>query len=206
MIEWWYGKDGRQFGPFTKEALLDLHQKGTLSQSDLVWSKGMADWQPFGTVFGPELAAVPPSLSSGSPLVSSPSLGGAGKSMDYGDLLCWGIAGILIPCLGLAVGIGLIVLMTMEVIDARARVLKAELKATDYSNLHPVLLVLGLVCCAIVFYPIFMHLRNKSGYYKPQPHAVWFAIAIMVVNLGVAVIFGVLNSVATMLSQGGYGS
>jgi GYF domain 2 len=106
---------------------------------------------------------------------------------DYGDLLCWGIIGILLPCAGLAVYIALIVLHVLEFSAVRKAIVERRLQETDYSKIHPALFILGLVCCGAICYPLFMHLRNRTGYFKPQPSAVWVAIVAIVLSIGINV-------------------
>jgi len=47
-----------------------------------------------------------------------------------------------------------------------------------------------------------MHWRNESGLFKPQPHAVWFSIVIMVVNLCISIGFQVLQILPNIMSNG----
>ncbi len=135
----------------------------------------------------------PAQAQSSSPLSSSPlssASGGESKALalglkDYGDILCWGIAIIIIPCLGFFGYIALMVLFILEFIEVKKAVEEGKLAESQYSRVHPALLGLGLFCCSIIFYPLFMHWRNESGYFKPQPNAVWFAIVIIVVSIGI---------------------
>jgi hypothetical protein len=50
--EWFYHKDGQQFGPFTAVELRALASNGTLGPDDLVWKAGMTEWLPAGKVKG----------------------------------------------------------------------------------------------------------------------------------------------------------
>lgn len=43
-------KDGQQCGPFTTEELEGQVAAGAFSPEDLVWTEGMAEWQPLGTI------------------------------------------------------------------------------------------------------------------------------------------------------------
>ena len=99
--------------------------------------------------------------------------------------MCWGILGILIPCAGLAVYIALIVLHFLEFSAARKAVAEGRLTTSDYTKLHPALFLLGLICCGAICYPLFMHFRNRAGYFKPQPRAVWIAIVAVLLSVGI---------------------
>lgn len=61
MSAWYYAQNGQQHGPVTEEALKMLIARQQLSPDDLVWSEGMADWQPASTVGG---MMCPPELPS----------------------------------------------------------------------------------------------------------------------------------------------
>lgn len=43
---WYYGQNGDQFGPFTREKLQELAAAGILRSYDLVWCEGMTEWEP----------------------------------------------------------------------------------------------------------------------------------------------------------------
>ena len=47
---WWYTRDGRREGPVPRERLVDLVRAGWLGPTDMVWSEGMADWIPAGSL------------------------------------------------------------------------------------------------------------------------------------------------------------
>lgn len=46
MSEWFYGKEGQQFGPVDETTLRARMVTGEVGPSDLVWTEGMAAWQP----------------------------------------------------------------------------------------------------------------------------------------------------------------
>lgn len=63
---WYHGVGGTQNGPITWEELVALTRGGRLRGSDLVWTEGMADWQPAGSIpglFGPP-ASPPPAVQA----------------------------------------------------------------------------------------------------------------------------------------------
>ena len=83
--------------------------------------------------------------------------------------------------------IALIVFHVIEFSAVRKAVAAKQLAETDYSKIHPALFILGLVCCGGICYPLFMHLRNRTGYFKLQPYAVWVAIIAVVLTIGINV-------------------
>lgn len=47
---WWYTRGGEREGPVPRERLVDLVRAGWLGPRDLVWSEGMPDWVPAGSL------------------------------------------------------------------------------------------------------------------------------------------------------------
>lgn len=64
MSDWYYTQGGQQKGPVTREAIGQLAATGQLRPEDLVWTQGMAAWQPAGQIAGlfPGIAAIPPPI------------------------------------------------------------------------------------------------------------------------------------------------
>jgi hypothetical protein len=64
MSDWYYTHGGQQKGPATREAIGQLAATGELRPDALVWTQGMATWQPAGQVDGlfPGMAAFPPPI------------------------------------------------------------------------------------------------------------------------------------------------
>src|SRR5436309_2493776 len=60
-MEWFYAENGQQHGPVSEPQLEEMVRSGKLSPSNLVWSQGMPQWQPYATVH----ANVPPDLAGG---------------------------------------------------------------------------------------------------------------------------------------------
>lgn len=53
MSEWYYARDGQQFGPVTFEKLIEITRSGGLDPiKGLVWTSSMKDWTPAGQVPG----------------------------------------------------------------------------------------------------------------------------------------------------------
>ena len=46
MIEWFYGKEGQQFGPIDEVTLSARIATGEIGPQDLVWKEGMDSWKP----------------------------------------------------------------------------------------------------------------------------------------------------------------
>jgi hypothetical protein len=63
MADWFYVRDGQQLGPVPLESLQQLAASGQLKPGDLVWTQGMAAWQPASQVAGVFAAgSAPPQL------------------------------------------------------------------------------------------------------------------------------------------------
>ncbi len=62
MERWYFSCDGETFGPVTLAELQQLADEGTLEPGDLVWSAGMADWQPAFRVPAVRFPEMPPPL------------------------------------------------------------------------------------------------------------------------------------------------
>jgi hypothetical protein len=203
-MNWFYAKDGQQIGPVEFSEIERLHSEGQLTDDTLVWQQGMANWVKFSSLpktsreapEGSTLTPVPPQPVSET---ARPVQAGTTALPDYGDILCWGILGILLPCAGLAVYIALIVLHVLEFTAVRKAIAEGRLQDSDYSKIHPVLFILGLVCCGGICYPLFMYFRNRTRYFKLQPYAVWVAIIAVVLSIGINV---ALNLGTTAVQQG----
>jgi len=202
MSQWYYAVQGQQQGPIDEAELRQLAQTGKIGEQDLVWKEGMEDWQTFGQVFlssgsapdpqssgDPAASVAPTAVSTGSFGAPAPGTLAAdvGMKYDFGDFLCWGIAIMLVPCVSLFGYIALLVMFVLEFIELRKAVEAGKIEESQYSKVSPLLLVLGLFCCSIIFYPLFMHWRNQTGVFKPQPHAVWFSILILVISIVISI-------------------
>lgn len=49
-MQWYYSKNGSQLGPVDQGELLAKISSGDISQTDMCWREGMADWQPVSKV------------------------------------------------------------------------------------------------------------------------------------------------------------
>jgi len=59
-MEWYYAEAGQRVGPVPEAEFRALCARGKVGAEDLVWTAGMAGWQPLGTVQGPSLATPVP--------------------------------------------------------------------------------------------------------------------------------------------------
>jgi hypothetical protein len=62
MADWFYSQNGQQQGPVSLESLRQMAAAGQVRPTDMVWSAGMAAWQPAGQTAGllPAGATPPP--------------------------------------------------------------------------------------------------------------------------------------------------
>ncbi|MDF9834010.1 hypothetical protein M2103_002245 [Ereboglobus sp. PH5-5] len=81
-------RNNQQLGTFLKDEVIARYNAGAILPTDLVWTDGMATWEPASKVFGapaaPVPAAPPPVTGVAEPMTTmpSPGLGAAGPSMD----------------------------------------------------------------------------------------------------------------------------
>ncbi len=55
--EWFYRRDGQQFGPISSRKLYRLVRRGEIGAGDMLWREGLPGWRPAGeskTLFGSE--------------------------------------------------------------------------------------------------------------------------------------------------------
>ena len=81
MVEWFYGKEGQQYGPIDEATLRARITTGEVGPHDLIWSEGMAAWTPLSQLpqFG-STGGVPPQISGA---VADPPLEGVGSTSPY---------------------------------------------------------------------------------------------------------------------------
>jgi len=193
-MKWFYAKDGQQTGPVEFSEIKRLHSEGQLTDETMVWEQGSPNWVKLSSV--PGGVAVPPPVLSGTEGAVVPVIPSGKLKSDYGNFLCWGFIAILVPCAGLLVYISLVVLHCLEFFEVRKAVAEGALPESDYSKMHPALFILGFICCGGLLYPLFMHYRNKSGYFKPQPRAVLVSIIVIVISISFAIVSAVMQMAA----------
>jgi TM2 domain-containing membrane protein YozV len=120
--EWYYSRSGVQYGPVPRAELERLGQSRQLYSSDYVWTEGMTDWAPAGSV--PGLFQGPPPLAprydsskrlaAGIIAILVGYLGihkfalgytGAGLTMLLVSVCTCGILGVVMWAIGIAEGI-----------------------------------------------------------------------------------------------------
>ena len=57
MAQWYCNIQGQQYGPAELTTLQQWARDGRLTAADLVWTDGMPDWQPAGSV--PQITGAP---------------------------------------------------------------------------------------------------------------------------------------------------
>jgi uncharacterized RDD family membrane protein YckC len=72
-MEWFYARNGQQFGPVNFETLLALLQQAQLQPTDLVWREGMPQWLPASSVpeLAPHIPTTPPSIGYFNPVAEA---------------------------------------------------------------------------------------------------------------------------------------
>lgn len=67
MVEWFYGKEGQQYGPIDEATLRARISTAEVGPRDLIWTEGMAAWTPLSQLpqFGAGAAVPPPTLLEG---------------------------------------------------------------------------------------------------------------------------------------------
>lgn len=73
-MNWYYVEAGRQAGPVTEAEFSNLVSIGRIQPQTLVWSEGMANWQPYGV------------MKSGTAAATNDPLPGAGPSLAGGGV------------------------------------------------------------------------------------------------------------------------
>ncbi|MFY9825171.1 MAG: GYF domain-containing protein [Thermoanaerobaculia bacterium] len=115
---WYYRRGEAQLGPVSWEDLVNAARTGGLGSGDLVWTDGMAQWQPAATIPGllpqtpvampparPAYAAPPPRPAGDDPMMRMLlPVGRSGWAIAAGYLGLFSLLGIFAP-IALIVGI-----------------------------------------------------------------------------------------------------
>ena len=148
---WFYTKSGtnEKQGPMAESELRELISRGEVTSGDLVWTDGMSEWQPLGTVA--ELKSGMPALPTVSAALPDGLLGWLGfvaiMNIIYGVFMaisCFGIIhGILTIIAGTALLAGKNALEGVQTVDATLVPFFDKLKT--FVQMTGILIILGLV-------------------------------------------------------------
>src|SRR5690349_1421160 len=94
-MKWYYADAGKQVGPVEDAALNDLVTAGVVRDDTLVWSEGMANWQPHAAVRGPKPAAAPPVAPAAADMRYC---GECGRPFPAQDLVAIGAVSVCANC------------------------------------------------------------------------------------------------------------
>ena len=99
MSTWFYADNAQQRrGPVTEEQLRTAYQQQQIAGSNLVWTEGMAGWQPLASVAGQlgiSIAAGPPPMPFGATLPVYANANGVVLVKSSGGTSGWVIAAII---------------------------------------------------------------------------------------------------------------
>lgn len=76
-MNWYYALNGQQQGPVPESEIASLAAAGTLKPDTLIWSEGLADWQPLSQALPAALSSTP---------INAPQLGGVAVPEARKDL------------------------------------------------------------------------------------------------------------------------
>lgn len=108
MSQWYCTVSGTKYGPMELEVLRQWMGEARLQPSDMVWTEGMANWQPATSVPDLQGAAPAAGIAPAMPARATPQayypavLPNAPGAVT--SLVC-GIVGVALPCVGLILGI-----------------------------------------------------------------------------------------------------
>ena len=68
MAEWYYGKEGQQFGPVDEATLRARVTTSEIRPDDLIWTEGMSEWTPLKRVAQFNTQQVPSALQTAVPV------------------------------------------------------------------------------------------------------------------------------------------
>jgi len=86
MREWHCHVGGQQYGPVSDDVLRDWIRQGRVTPADLIWSAGMTEWEPAGSVPGFFVDGQVPPPPDPNSLVPMPASGGTGGQALTGEI------------------------------------------------------------------------------------------------------------------------
>jgi hypothetical protein len=106
-------RNNQQLGTFSKEDVAARYASGEILPADLVWTEGMANWQPASQVFGapavpppllaPAAGSVPPVVPTHTPAPLTPAYDPTPLPPKPDSYLVWAILSTLFCCLPLGI-------------------------------------------------------------------------------------------------------
>jgi hypothetical protein len=85
QLQWHLSRDGKQFGPFSRDQLLQMAEHGKLQAQDLLWTPGYDNWRPATDIPGVLKPPPPPTT----PLNNTPSNQTSVSSLKRGTIPNW---------------------------------------------------------------------------------------------------------------------
>ncbi|GIW92748.1 MAG: RDD family protein [Pirellulaceae bacterium] len=148
--EWYYASGGRQMGPVSLAELQALAQAGRLHPTDLVWTQGMTDWAPAGSVMQIFSGAVNPYQAPTAPVA------GVVDHVRYAGFWLRFVAAILDGLILYAASLPLIML--------RWLVIGEDGEADLYVDPSKAWIDLSFNCVSIVIYWLYFALLESSAW------------------------------------------
>ena len=168
---WHYVKNGTEkLGPVPESELKSLVDSGRINPTDLVWSEGMTDWQPYNTLpaLGGEMEALLAAPVAAGKYEVPPGLGGWLQFVGvihiiYGALTCLGgllmVLTVVAPLLYIPMGVLFILIGTacfgaksalVGIVQVDAATELFLLKIKKYMMLYGILFIIGIVLTALI--------------------------------------------------------
>ncbi|MDR0353651.1 MAG: CD225/dispanin family protein [Opitutaceae bacterium] len=102
-------RNNQQLGTFSKEEVAARYASGEILPTDLVWTEGMANWQPAAQVFGPPAPPPPPTsapagmpppiVPTGAATPMPPAYDSTPRPAKPENYLVWAILTTILCCL-----------------------------------------------------------------------------------------------------------
>jgi len=144
---WYYVKNGEKQGPISGEQLVELAQNGTILPDNLVWTKGMTEWQPArnveGLQFGGAAAASAPAPAGPPPTAGSPTAPGSGSGAAVPQTSGLAVTSLVLGIVGLTLCfVGILTAIPAIICGHMAR---AKIRASDGALTGSGLALAGLI-------------------------------------------------------------
>jgi hypothetical protein len=153
-------RNNQQLGTFSKEEILSRYNSGAILPTDLVWTDGMATWEPASKVFGAPAApdgggmlapatpppfAPPPITGVATPMTTPPDV----KPPKPDNYLVWAIITTLLCCLPL----GIVAIIFAAQVDGKYHSgdYQGARNASDKARLFSIISAVSGVVVAVVY-------------------------------------------------------